>query len=91
MRPVIDPSAPLHVVQDCVEHLSCTVRIARELVDAGRRVDLTGLDGQMGFVCARALDLVPEQGREVRPSLIGLLAVVDALSVALASRAPPGG
>lgn len=76
-------------VRACMQQIGCTLEIARRLVDGGKRVDLTGLDSQMGFVCARALDLPPEEGRALRPALIELLHAVDTLSAALMARAPP--
>ena len=61
-----------------------TVRIARALVQAGRQVDLGGLDRMVGLLCARVLDLPPEQGRTLRPRLLALLAELDELNGALA-------
>lgn len=77
------------VVRSCLEQIGLTVDIARRLVEAGRQVDLVGLDGQMGFVCAQALDLPPDDGRDLRPVLIELLGAVDTLAGALGARAPP--
>ncbi len=86
-----DSESPLATVRACLEQFGHTLGIARSLVRAGKQVDLTGLDAEMGYVCARALDLPPDEGRAVRPELIGLRAEVDALSTALATRAlPPG-
>lgn len=76
-------------VRASVQQIGCTVEIARRLVAGGKQVDLTGLDGQMGFVCARALNLPPEEGRALRPLLIDLLGAVDALAAELMARAPP--
>jgi hypothetical protein len=92
-----DPDATLHTntqaalldVRACTEQFSRTLAIAHSLVAAEQPVDLAGLDREMGFICARALDLPPEQGRGVRSDLIGLRLELDALSSALAARAPP--
>lgn len=86
-----DNETPLAAVHACLEQFGHTLSIARSLVQAGKLVDLTGLDAEMGYVCARTLDLPPEQGRALRPLLIGLRAELDALSGALATRAPPLG
>jgi hypothetical protein len=43
----------------------------------------------MGFVCARTLDLPPDEGRALQPELVGLGAAIDALTASLAARAPP--
>lgn len=79
----------LATVRACLEQLGRTLGIARSLVAAGKRVDLTGLDAEMGYVCARTLDLPPEEGRTLRPELIGLHAEIDALATALATQAAP--
>lgn len=86
-----DTETPLASVRACLEQFGHTLGIARSLVQAGTLVDLTGLDAEMGYICARTLDLPPEEGRALRPVLIGLRADLDALSGALATRAPPPG
>ncbi|HVC62662.1 MAG TPA: hypothetical protein VND19_20135 [Acetobacteraceae bacterium] len=91
MRGQEDTETPLATVQACLDQFGRTLGIARSLVRAGKRVDLTGLDAEMGYVCARTLDLPPDQGRSLRPVLLGLRAELDALSGALATRAPPPG
>jgi len=91
MQDLKDTDTPLATVRDCLEQFGHTLGIARSLVQAGKLVDLTGLDAEMGYVCARTLDLPSEQGRALRPALIGLRAELDALSGALATRAPPPG
>ena len=62
--------------------------IIQRLVEGGRIVDLTGLDLQVGLLCAKALDLPSEQAPLLRPGLSELLAQVDAVSVALAAHPP---
>jgi hypothetical protein len=64
------------------------VSIAHELVEAGGTVDLTGLDRRVGLLCAKSLDLPPDDGRGVRPRLIALSGSMEALSRALTARAP---
>jgi hypothetical protein len=86
-----DSDTPLTTVRACLEQMGHTLGIARNLVRAGKRVDLIGLDADMGFVCARSLDLPPDEGRVLRPELIGLRAELDALFIALETRAPPPG
>jgi hypothetical protein len=83
------PETESDAVRASMQQIGCTVEIARRLVEGGKQVDLAGLDSQMGFVCARALDLPPEEGRALRPALLELLQAVDALSAALMARAPP--
>ncbi len=86
-----DIESPLATVRGCLAQLGRTLAIARNLLQAGKRLDLTGLDADMGFVCARTLDLPPEEGLALRPELIGLRAELDALSAALEARAPLSG
>lgn len=57
--------------------------VARVLAEGGRRVDLAGLDDAVGRLCARALDLGPEQGRRLRPRLRAVLAAAAALEAAI--------
>ena len=80
---------PLDAARSCLEQIGWTVDIAHRLVGSGKQVDLAGLDSQMGFVCARVLDLSLDEGRGLRPGLIALLHAVDSLSAALGARAPP--
>jgi len=62
-----------------------TIRMARSLHGTGRLIDIEGLDRMIGVLCARALDLPPDQGRIVRPDLALLLIELDTLSVAMQS------
>jgi hypothetical protein len=77
------PNTPLERVRAGATCLRRTTALARTLAAAGRPIDLAGLDGQIGLVCARALDLPPEEGRIVRGDLQALLAEVDALTASL--------
>lgn len=72
-----------------LEQIGCILELARRLVEGGRQVDLAGLDRQMGFACARVLDLPPEDGQALRPALLDTLRAVDSLSGALAAHRPP--
>jgi hypothetical protein len=66
-----------------------TIRLSRALVDTGRSVDLAGLESVVGLLCAKALDLQPEQGREMVPELSAMLQELDGLRVALAAATTP--
>jgi hypothetical protein len=68
-----------------------TIGIACALAESGRAIDLTGLDHQVGLLCAKSLDLPPDEGRCVRPRLIALSGAMEALSRALAAHAVPSG
>jgi hypothetical protein len=76
-------SAPLMELRAFADDVTQTLRVACGLVEAGRYVDLAGLEDQIGLLCAKALDLPPDEGRAIRGELACLLARVDALSAAL--------
>ena len=76
-------TAPAHVAAR-LDAINGTLRVARGLVRARRRIDLTGLDEDVGLLCAASLDLPPEQGRAMRPRLQAVLAQLDALADDLA-------
>jgi len=92
MHAATETATPLAGVLACLEQFGRTLAIAGNLTRAGKRVDLTGLDTEMGFICARVLDLPPEEGRGLRPVLVALQAQLEALTDAVArSGAPPPG
>ena len=82
---------PIDAVRALAEELSQIVGIACALVETGRIVDLAGLDSQVGLLCAKMLDLPPEEGRSARPLLVALSGAVETLSRALAARGAPAG
>lgn len=69
--------------------IATTIRLSRALVDTGRSVDLAGLDRVVGLLCAKALDLQPEQGRELVPELSAMLREIDGLTAALTAVMAP--
>lgn len=77
------PDTPIERARAGAGALRRTAALARALAEAGRPIDLTGLDGQVGLVCARALDLPPDEGCAMRAELRSLLAEVDALADAM--------
>jgi len=64
------------------------IETAAGLAVGGRRVDVSGLDRTVGLLCAKALDLPPEDGRAARAGLVALLTEIDALSLALRAKSP---
>lgn len=74
---------PLSELRAFAAGVTQSLSVARGLVEAGRAVDLAGLEDQVGLVCAKALDLQPAEGRLIRGVLVALLARAEALSVAL--------
>ncbi len=87
--PTSELEASVNAVRALAEELTKMIGIAHALVDAGRTIDLAGLDSQVGLLCAKTLDLPPEDGRRARPRLIALSGSVEALSRALLARASP--
>ena len=60
-----------------------TLMVARVLARHERAIDLRGLDGMVGLLCAKTLDLAPETARAMRPRLLALRAELDALAALL--------
>jgi hypothetical protein len=68
------------------ENVARTLMVARALARQNRALDLRGLDGMVGLLCAKTLDLPPGEARAMRPRLVALCAELDALAALL----PPG-
>ena len=82
------PADPLALQQALAEQVQRIVAISRALAGSGRRVDLSGLDGAVGLLCAKTLDLPPDQGRLARPQLAAILTELDLLGTTLRADAP---
>ncbi|HEY0205089.1 MAG TPA: hypothetical protein VGC15_13185 [Acetobacteraceae bacterium] len=82
------PSNPIAQQQALAEQVQRIVAVTRALAESGRRVDLSGLDGAVGLLCAKTLDLPPDQGRLARPQLAAILAELDQLGATLRADAP---
>ena len=67
--PITGPPSPSDRVGALVEALLATLRLARVLAQSHRRIDLAGLDQEIGRLCAAALDLPPAEGQAMRPKL----------------------
>jgi hypothetical protein len=52
---------PADAVRAYAEQLTRLVDTARALVDSNREVDLTGLECEIGLLCAKSLDLPPRK------------------------------
>jgi hypothetical protein len=78
-----DPVAAVRALSD---ELIKVIEVARALAEAGRAIDLTELDQQIGLLCAKSLDLPPDDGRRIRPRLIVLSGSMAALSRVLTAR-----
>jgi hypothetical protein len=71
-----------------IEAMSGTLAVARALVEAGRHVDLTGLDAGAAVLCAEIAMLPPETARPMRLTLVALLEELDGLGAALSPPRP---
>ena len=84
--PTLDRSADQRAA-DAVRHLGAqllaTLSTARILIESGREVDLSGAQDSVGQLCARALDLSPGTGLELRDLLRAVRAEVDRTTAAL--------
>lgn len=69
--------------------LARLIEASQALLVAGERVDLAGLNGGIGLLCAKALDLPPAMGRALRPRLISLLKSLDDMSLAMIGQNAP--
>ncbi len=63
---------PIDAVAEMIDGLARTIRMARALADARRPIELAGLDGMVGLLCARLLDLDYAEGRSLRQRLVVL-------------------
>ncbi len=85
----IFPDTPSAGTRALAKSLAGMVEVAYALAKAGRRLDLTGLDTQVGLLCAKALDLPLEEGREFRQELIDLRSGLASLGEMI-GLPPPG-
>jgi hypothetical protein len=80
-------SPPLtDAVQASFDSATTTVGVATGLVATGRAIDLAGLDGMAGRLCAQILDLPPELGVRFRPALLELDGRLAALHATIIAR-----
>lgn len=77
------PDEPLDRVRDFARSLATAARLTGAFAQSGRRIDLTGLDDRVGLLCAKALDLPPEIGRDARVELILLRTELEVLARSL--------
>ena len=70
---------PFRAAETLAHALTNVLRLARAVAESERPVVLDGLDGQIGLLCAKTLDLEPAQGRALRPVLAALLDEVEYL------------
>jgi hypothetical protein len=69
-----------------VETMAATLALARALVHAGHRIDLEGVEREIGDLCAETVALPRADGQALRPALESLLREVEALEDDLSLR-----
>jgi hypothetical protein len=66
--------------------MAATLILARALVTSGHRIDLDGVEREIGDLCAETVALPRDQGVLLRPALEQLLREVEALESDLSAR-----
>lgn len=91
MPPIAEPAVLIaeSAAARAIEQVSGFLRIVRVLIEDGRRIDLAGLDSEIGRLCALVLDLDPAAGRRWKPQLSALLSEVDTIAARLAACSLP--
>ncbi|HEV7267395.1 MAG TPA: hypothetical protein VGN83_21190 [Falsiroseomonas sp.] len=79
------PAHHTQAVRAAIEAMDGTIVMARALVEGGRRIDLAGLDGETGRLCAAVMALDGAEARRLRPALESLRRQVDGLASRLAT------
>lgn len=78
--------ARLAQIREMALGLSRMMELALILARSGRKIDLAGLDRSIGPLCAQALDLPPELGRELVPVLQQQIAALDQITELIKSQ-----
>ncbi len=84
-----DEAARAAMIEMVVETMRSTIAVARALVDAGVAIDLEGLDREVSDLCADAVSLPRNLGRDLAGPLGRLLDEVTALEACLIDRTCP--
>lgn len=77
--------SPADAVQAAIAAMDGTLALARAFVEAGRQVDLAGLEAEAAALCAALMALDPDAARGMRPALLGLRRQLDGLAGSLAA------
>lgn len=80
------PQAAAAQVVALAEQVGRMLAVAGALAASRRRVELDGLQNNVGLLCAKALDLCPTEARLIRVELIRLVAGLDALAATMRGR-----
>ena len=83
-----EPTPDVARFRAMVQGIEGVITVATALAARARPIDLAGLTDTVGLLCARALDLAPDDGRAVRASLAALDDKLHALEAALRATQP---
>ena len=72
--------ARLEQVRALSQGIARVLELAVILAESGRRIDLVGIDRKVGLMCAQALDLPPDLGRDLLPALRAQIVTIDRLT-----------
>lgn len=70
------------------DRLARTLSVARALILSGRTVDLAGIEDGIGLLCAKTLDLAPDEARAMLPTLLAMRGEVESLTAVLHAGRP---
>jgi hypothetical protein len=74
-----DTEAAVAAIGAAVEQLTEALVLARVLVQSGAAIDLSGLDREVGDLCADAIALPRAEGRDMATPLADLLMEIEQL------------
>ena len=77
------PSSAQTAAHVSLNRLQVTLALASSLANAGRVVDLSGLEADTSLLCAQVLDLPPSEGQALRPALLAVHTSVARLIASL--------
>jgi len=84
---IADPGgAPEAAVRRLADALHAMLHVAVSLVEAGRAIELAGIDAMTGRLCASVLDLGPERSILFRDDMVRLGDEIDRLMVTMTNR-----
>jgi hypothetical protein len=80
-----EASGPSHsdAVAAAIATLAATLAVARALAEAGRRIDLDGLEGDAVALCAALMALDAGEARGLRPAIEALRHDVEILAATM--------
>jgi hypothetical protein len=72
-------------VEAAIASFDGTIALARAFVEAGRRIELDGLERDAAALCAAIMAMDAEAAKRMRPALEGLRRQIDSLAASLAA------